>query len=452
MSAQSDTDQPSSWKTRTRRWCARCWEKAQSIAIEIFAIVIILLGGLLMLTGFYLEPGLEPCKHNALCRFLGTTDKKEAMYLLGLAIVFMASMCGLCIANRRAKAMEDSAQAQADAVQAQADAAQAQAQAVKATESGNLQQRFKDAIEHLGSASESVRIGGAHTLFHMALEAETLRESIADILCAHIRSTTQCEEYQKSYLEGPSIEIQSLMALLFVERIRSTAYSRKEQVRKFWRGLQADLSGGYFNGIALNYAQFRDAHLLNAQFLGAYLRCAQFQSSNISIAQFQMAHLPSACFQGAKLIDTKFWNAGLVGAQFQAAYLDGTHFQGANLESVQFQGGFDDDQELAMESFETRVNNRIGKNAELSEVIFAGGVDSKELGKVEGKLTDLKTVKTRKKRSDEAMNDFKEEMCQHGGPADHTVPEEIPDANVGAYTKTDARRWIAEYKKLGATG
>ena len=189
-----------------------------------------------MLTGFYLEPGLEPCKHNALCRFLGTTDKKEAMYLLGLAIVFMASMCGLCIANRRAKAMEDAAQAQADA-------AQAQAKAAKATESGNLQQRFKDAMENLGSTSESVRIGGAHTLFHMALEEKCLRTSIADILCTYIRSKTQSCEYQKSYLKGPSTEIQSLMGLLFAGRTHSVTYNREEEIRKFWRRSQADLSG-----------------------------------------------------------------------------------------------------------------------------------------------------------------------------------------------------------------
>ena len=434
MSTQSDTDQPSSWKTRTRRWCARCWEKAQSIAIEIFVIVIAFLGLLLMFMGFYLEPGLGACKGNWFCRFLGLDDKKEVMQWLGWVIVFVASMFGLWTANRRAKAMEG--------------AAQAQAQAVKATESGNLQQRFKDAIEHLGSASESVRIGGAHTLFHMALEAETLRDSIADILCAHIRTKTQSLEYQKNHLEGPSIEIQSLMNLLFAESTHGSAQSREEQVRKFWRGLQADLSEGCFNGIILNNAQFRDAYLLDAQFLGAYLGYAQFHSSNLSLAQFQMANLPHACFRGAKLVDTKFWDADLRKAQFQSAYLNGAHFQEVCFEDVQFQGGFCDDKELVMRDFEKQINSRKGEKAELYAVVFAGGVNSAEMVKLVKKLTHLKTIE---KRGDEAVNEFEEKMRQHDGPAEHTVPEALRN-NVGAYTEEDARRWIAEYEKLGASG
>ena len=355
MNTKSYTSRvPFCW-TRARRWCVRAWEKTSFIAPGLFGIAFCFL---LVLVFVGIKPELQSpvdpspvdnfrsSKINFIYSFLGTKDKKEAMKQLGWIIVFTASMGGLWTANRRAKAMEDAAQAQADAAQAQADAVQAQAksaqaqvQSAEAAESGNLQQRFNDAVGHLGNTLDSVRIGGASTLFNIALEEEALRRPIADILCVHIRSTTQSREYQESHLEGPSIEIQSLMNLLFAERTHGSAQSREEQVREFWRGLQADLSGGCFNGIVLNHAQFRDAYLLDAQFLGAYLPGAQFQSSNLSIAQFQMAHLPYACFRGANLMDTKFWDANLGKAQFQAAYLDGTHFQGVDLESVQFQGG-----------------------------------------------------------------------------------------------------------------
>ena len=402
----------------------------RSISIAIFVIAIIWLGELLIFIGVDLEPGPGACKYNWFCDFLGVEDKKEAMQLLGWTIVFVASMFGLWTANRRAKAMED--------------AAQAQAKAAEAAESGNLQQRFKDAIENLGSTSESMRIGGAYTLFHMALEAKTLRASIAAILCAHIRSTTQSREYQENHPEGPSIEIQSLMDLLFAELTPSGAYNQEEQIRKFWKGLQADLSGGCFNGIVLRQAQFRNAYLRDAQFLGAHLLYTQFHSSNLSRAQFQMANLPYACFRGANLVNTKFWGAKLGKAEFQAAYLYDTHFQGVVLESVQFQGGFFDNQALAMGSFEKRINGRERKDAELSEVIFAGGVNSEELDKVVRQLTPLQTIK---EPDDAEVNDFKDRMSQHVEPPDHTVPKALRD-NVGAYTKEDARRWIAEYKEL----
>ena len=447
MSVQLDTDQSSSWKKRTRQWRAWCWKKLQSnsIAIEIFLFIgmLALLVGLLITLGIHLKPAPHTCKdYGWVCNFFGTEDKKEIMRLLSWVTVFIASMFGLWTANRRAKAMEDSAQAQVYA-------AKAQVQTANATKSGNLQQRFKDAIENLGSISESMCISGAHALFHIALEEESLRDSIADILCMHIRTKTQSREYQQCHPEGPSIEIQSLMNLLFAERTHGSAQSRAEQVRKFWRGLQADLSEGCFNGIILNHAQFRDAYLLDAKFLGACLPGAQFQSSNLSIAQLQMAHLPSACFRGANLIDTKFWDANLGDAQFQAAYLDGTHFQGADLESVQFQGCFCVDKVLVMEHFGTRINGRKGKNAGLSKVIFSDGVDSEDLERVVGKLTPLKTIKMRKKRSAEVVNDFKRKMSRHDGPPDHTVPMGLR-ANVGAYTEEDARRWIEEYEKLRA--
>ena len=457
MNTKSYTSRvPFCW-TRARRWCVRAWEKTSFIAPGLFGIAFLFLV-VLVFVGVKPEPqspvdNFLSSKINFIYSFLGTEDKKEVMKQLGWIIVFTASMGGLWTANRRAKAMEDAAQAQADAAQAQADAVQAQAksaqaqvQSAEATESGNLQQRFKDAIENLGSRSESVRIGGAHTLFHMALEAETLRASIADILCAHIRIKTRSRKYQEKHPEGPSIEIQSLMDLLFAEITHSGAYNREEQVRKFWKGLQANLSDGCFNGIVLRQAQFRDAYLRDAQFLGAHLLYTQFHSSNLSRAQFQMANLLYACFRGANLVNTNFWGAKLGKAEFQAAYLDDTHFQGAVLESVQFQGGFCDNQALAMGSFEKRINGREGKRAELSKVVFSGSVDSEDLEKVVGELTPLKTIK---EPEDAEVNEFKDKMSQPDSTLVHQMLEDY-HTNVGAYTEEDARRWIEEYERLRA--
>ena len=47
--------------------------------------------------------------------------------------------------------------------------------------------QMKNAIEHLGHASESVHLGGAYELFHLAEETKELRRTVCDILCAHIR-------------------------------------------------------------------------------------------------------------------------------------------------------------------------------------------------------------------------------------------------------------------------
>ena len=48
------------------------------------------------------------------------------------------------------------------------ETAKSQADAVLKTEQGQRQDRLKNAIEHLGHKSDSVRLGGAYELFHLA--------------------------------------------------------------------------------------------------------------------------------------------------------------------------------------------------------------------------------------------------------------------------------------------
>ena len=97
------------------------------------------------------------------------------------------------------------------------DAANAQAEANRTTEWGQRQERFKNAIEHLGHNSDSVRLGGAYELFHLVQDNKDLRQTVMDILCAHIRRTTGERKYREDYPSKPSEEVQSLLTLLFVE-------------------------------------------------------------------------------------------------------------------------------------------------------------------------------------------------------------------------------------------
>ena len=46
-----------------------------------------------------------------------------------------------------------------------------------------------------------MRLGGAYELFHLAQDTEELRQTVLDILCAHIRQTTDTAKIsiRKSY-------------------------------------------------------------------------------------------------------------------------------------------------------------------------------------------------------------------------------------------------------------
>ena len=97
--------------------------------------------------------------------YLGLSDKNKTLTFLGIGMGGILLALQAVIANRRAKAMEDTAKAQAKATAEQAKANQN-------TEQGQRQERLKNAIEHLGHASDSVRLGGAYELFHLAQDTE----------------------------------------------------------------------------------------------------------------------------------------------------------------------------------------------------------------------------------------------------------------------------------------
>ena len=114
--------------------------------------------------------------------------KYEALKFLGIGMGGVLVALQALMSYKRAKAMEDTAGAQADAV--------------SKTEQGQRQDRLKNAIEHLGHKSDSVRLGGAYELFHLAKDTlaedpkEKLSQTVLDILCAHIRRTTSKSKYR----------------------------------------------------------------------------------------------------------------------------------------------------------------------------------------------------------------------------------------------------------------
>ena len=254
-----------------------------------------------------------------------------------------------------------------------------QARANHNTEQGQRQERLKNAIEHLGHASDSVRLGGAYELFHLAGDNEDLRRTVWDILCAHIRLTTSEEEYQEQYRSKPSEEIQSLLTLLFVQKYRIFGGTHIDLQESWLNG--ADLRGArlhdaslqrvWLQGASLDVAHLQGAELYGAQLQGASLWKAQLQGAHFYGAQLQEADLRGAHLQGAGLRNVQLQGAELHGAQFQGATLWKAQFQGADLRGAQFQGVEDVDKPV--EAFEERMRRLVNKESDLSGVIFADG-------------------------------------------------------------------------------
>ena len=264
-------------------------------------------------------------------------QKYEALKFLGIGMGGVLLALQAVIANKRAKAMGDAADAQASAADAQARATEEQATANKNTEQGQRQERLKNAIEHLGYSSDSVRLGGAYELFHLAEDEDTaedkkdtkdLRQTALDILCAHIRRTTSEEKYRAKHKSKPSEEIQSLLTLLFVQEHK--VFTECD--------INISLQGSCLNGSNLRQARLEKAHLEGAQLHGAHLTEARLHEAHLEGAQLYGAHLTEAQLHEAHLEGARLHEAHLEGAQLHEAYLEGAQLHEAYLEGAQLHG------------------------------------------------------------------------------------------------------------------
>ena len=459
---------------------------AMPVHMRLLGVVFIVLSAIFFAVMF--SESTEKC----IADLLGLKEKSDTLKFLGIGMGGILLVVQAMTSYRRAKAMEDAAKAQADAAKAQAKATEQQAKANQNTEEGQRQERLKNAIEHLGHPSDSVRLGGAYELFHLAKDTEELCQTVLDILCAHIRRTTGESKYRKEHKSKPSEEVQSLLTLMFVEehavfkgcginlqgswlnganlesaRLQGATlveaqlqgaklpFAQLQGAMLFKAQLQgaelnkaqlqgaklfkaqlqgAELDGAQLQGAMLGEAQLQGARLFKAQLQGAELNKAQLQGAKLFKAQLQGAELFKAQLQGAELFFAQLQGAELNGAQLQGAELNGAQLQGAELDGAQLQGvesSFLDFSEL----FEDRIRRLIGKVSDLSGVVFGGGSSRQDVDSlVEG-------------LSDEKAKDLRVKLEPHiDKPSSYELPEDS-DAVTGVYTKEEAERWIAEYKQ-----
>ena len=263
-------------------------------------------------------------------KLLGSSNKNEALKFLGISMGGILIALQALMSYRRAKAMED---------------------AVEKTEQGQRQDRLKNAIEHLGHESDSVRLGGAYELFHLAKDTlaedtkEKLSQTVLDILCAHVRRTTSKSKYREKYKSKPSEEVQSLLTLLFV------------QEHEVFKGCHINLQGSWLNGANLQEAclekailsevHLKKANLVNtrlqgailfkAHLQGAFLMGAHMRQVSLVESHMQRAILSNAHLQGSILNDARLHGAIMTDAQMQETGLNGAHLQAANLALARMQ-------------------------------------------------------------------------------------------------------------------
>ena len=377
-------------------------------------------------------------------KLLDLPGKNETLTFLGIGMGGLLIALQALMSYRRAKAMED---------------------AVEKTEQGQQQDRLKNAIEHLGHESDSVRLGGAYELFHLVEDTEDLSQTVLDILCAHIRRTTGESKYRETHKSKPSEEVQSLLTLLFVQE-HEVFKNCHINLRESWlKGadlrearlekailVKAHMQGAWLDDAQLQEArldgvQLQGAWLIRAHMQGAWLGRAQLQGTLLGGAQLQGAWLNEAHIQGAWLSETKLQGTQLGEAQLQGTALDGAQLQGAWLHKVQLQGirvrDWSDEK-----SFEDRIREQIGKKCDLpeEEVAFEGGLSLPGVI-FEGGLSQEDVDSLVEDMSDEKANMLRMKLKPHIGQPKSNRLMENSGAIIGSYTEEEAEKWIAEYNQ-----
>ena len=356
-------------------------------------------------------------------RLFGLSRKNEILTFLGIGMGGVLVALQALVSYRRAKAMED--------------VAGEQARSNENSERGQRQERFRDAIEHLGHASDSVRLAGAYELFHLARDTEALRETVFEILCAHIRRTTRAREYQEGHGSKPSEEIQSLLTLLFVKdhdvfygfiadlRESYLDGARLDDARLAYAELGsvrlngASLPGARLISAILSDAQLKGAYIVRAELQDAFLRNAQLQGANIGVTQMQGADLCDAQLQGANLARVQMQGTNLIGVQLQAAHFLETQMQGARCEDLE---------DLSV----SRVLQLAGQDSDFSALTFRGGLTQESAQLLVDGLPNGEAEKLRTK------------LEKHiNVPESRRRPKGVV---VGSYTEDEAKKWVAEYE------
>ena len=389
--------------------------------------------------------------------WLGTDRKSNAKYqtLRSLALLSagLGGLLGLFISNRRAKAQAESVKEQAKSVDAQ----------VKANENTT----FHEAIKHLGDLSASVRLGGIYALYDLALfNSEKRLKNIIEILSAHVRETTQKDEYKKEYKTKPSNEISSLLKLL--SDLNTNYLSENEEAKSS----PLDLSHAYLCGVILQEVDFRKAFFIRSNFKGAILERSHFESAYLDASHFESAYLDASHFEdadlyaphfeGAYLRESHFVVAHLERSHFEGAYLYASHFKGAYLFRSHFEGadlaashieGAYDDQYRDIDNFINRIQKRTGKKANIGNMMFfAGGITEeymKDLKKIiENALLHF-TLDNMREEFNKRMNSAIERLKSHQDqPISYEIPKYLKEYKLlGELTKEKADEIIQRYKE-----
>ncbi|WP_299681055.1 pentapeptide repeat-containing protein [uncultured Tenacibaculum sp.] len=315
----------------------------RTIAISILIILFILLSLVISINYENIANWLYPKNDNKNGELL-----KIILSVLGaLGVVY-----GLHISLRRAKAIEKGIEKQSEALDLQSDQ-------INLSRISQINEQFKNAVEHLGSDKEPIILGGVSELHQIAKEnPDKYSEIVFNILTAYIRSNTKREDLHNVEPEKEKEEedikeaektsntvIQTIVDFIFDKN--ANYYSYKADLSR------CDLAGVNFIDLDLRYVNFYkskmgnltscdidSADFSNAVFFLSSLKNLNFSNTKINYTLFFRSSLNNIVFEN--LVDTyelNFLETDLEDVKFNEIEMIGWNFISCNIQKCSFHKG-----------------------------------------------------------------------------------------------------------------
>jgi hypothetical protein len=203
---------------------------------------------------------------------------------------------------------------------------------LRASRDGQITERYSRAIEHLGSESRDVRIGGVYALERVARNSAEDRDAIVAVLCAYIRGHSpwppvDADDGDEEVLRSLAIRANDVqVALTALGRLVGAAGDPDVAIPR------TDLRYARLSRLNLGQARLSHANLRRARIHGADLRGALMADTDLGLAD-----LGSSDLRGADLRGVDLRGANLTGARLEGATLHGARADAA----TRWPDGFD---------------------------------------------------------------------------------------------------------------
>lgn len=187
---------------------------------------------------------------------------------------------------------------------------------LKINAEGQITDQLSKAIEHLGSSTLDVRLGGVYALERVMRDSAPDQPAITEILTAFVREHTLSPAANRT---APRADVQSVLTVL----------GRRDTSHDGTRAL--DLTGAHLSGAILAGAHLTGTDLAGAHLAGASLARANLAGANLAGADLTGAVLAGADLAGANLAGADLTHADLIGTDLAGGVLAGANLTHASL-------------------------------------------------------------------------------------------------------------------------